>query len=125
ISSRVLLGHGYIVVSNRGRVERRWQGPIDLGHLRAHTRQNQEWRYRRRRQRSLSPLQGGRRADEGLRRECLPFLDRLAAHFPEWNWSAKSQGARLLQPSGGRASRRWHCTICDAVSLGFAADIAR
>jgi beta-glucosidase len=49
---------------------------------------------------------------------------RFSIAWPRIFPNGKSQGPRLLQPRGGRASRRWHCTICDAVSLGSAAGIA-
>src|SRR5713226_7852332 len=58
LSERFLLGRRYIRVSDRGRRERRWPRRIDLGHLRAYAGQDQERRQRRRRERSLSSLQG-------------------------------------------------------------------
>src|SRR5262249_38191419 len=58
VSEGLLLGRGYRVVSDRRSLERGWQGTIDLGHVRAHARQDGERRYRRRGDRPLSPLQG-------------------------------------------------------------------
>ena len=84
-SRRLLLGHRHVGLPDRGRVERGRQGPVDLGHVRAHAGQDQERRHRRRRQRPLPPVQGGRGADEG-----------------------RSARTPTGSPSPGRASSRRH-----------------
>src|SRR5262249_1350672 len=43
--------------------------------------------------------------------------------FPNGTGQPNPKGLDFYN-QGGRASRRWHCTICDAVSLGSAAGIA-
>ena len=120
----LLLGHGHVVVPDRGRVERGRQRPIDLGHVRAHAGQDQEQRHRRRRQRPLPPVQGGRRADAVDRRERLPVLHLLAAHLPARHGHAEPEGPRLLQPAGGRAGRGGHRAVPHALPLGSAAGAA-
>src|SRR5262249_3568429 len=120
----LLLGHGHLGLPDRGGVERGRQGPVNLGHLRPHAGQDQERRHRRRRQRPLPPVKGGREADEGPGRDGLPVLHLLAAHLPRGHWAAERQGPRLLQPAGGRAEGGRHRAVRHALPLGPAAGAA-
>ena len=62
-----------------GAVNEDGRGPFDLGHLQPHAGQDRGRQQRRPRQRSLSPLQGRRRPDQGSRRQGLSVFDRVAA----------------------------------------------
>ena len=52
---------------------------IHLGHLLPYSRQDQEWRHRRRSLRQLSPLARGHCSDEAARPQVIPVLGRVAA----------------------------------------------
>ena len=54
----------------------------------------------------------------------LSVFDRVAAGVSGRRRGAKSQRPRFLQPPAGRTSGQRHRTLCDAVSLGFAASAA-
>jgi hypothetical protein len=121
VPQRLLLGHRDLVVPDRGCMERGRQGRLDLGHVRAHAGQDQERRHRRRREQPLPPVQGGRRADAVDRCECVPVLDRVAAHLSAGNGRAEPEGDRFLRPAGGRAHRGGHRAVRHALPLGAAA----
>ncbi len=90
----------------------------------AYAGQDRGSQQRRPRQRSLSPLQGRRRPDQGAGRQGLPVFDRVAAGVSGRRRRTKSQGPRLLRPPGGRTPEQRHRAVRDAVSLGFAAGAA-
>ena len=100
---------------------RRRQGPVDLGHVLQASRARLEGSDRRRRLRSLPPLQGGRRADEGARPQGLPPQRLLAARAARGDRRGQRQGAGLLRPPDRRAAGGRHHAVGDAVPLGSAA----
>ena len=104
-SERLRVGHRHVVLSDRGRRERRRPRPLDLGYVRAHARQDRGQHHRRSRQRSLPPLQGRHRPDPGIGRQGLPVFDRVAAGVSGRNGQAEPQGPRLLRPPHRRTAQ--------------------
>ena len=118
ISRRLPLGNGHIGLPDRGRHAGGRPGRFHLGHVLPAARQDPRRRQCRRRRRSLSPLQGGRGADEGAGRVDLPLLDRLAAPVPGGARGAQRQGPGLLRPAGRRTAGQRHHALRHALSLG-------
>ncbi len=120
----ISVGHRHLGLSDRRRGQRRRPRPVDLGHLCPYAGQDRRSQQRRPRQRSLSPLQGRRRPDQGARRQGLPVFDRVAAGISGRQRRAKSQGSRFLRPAGRRTAEERYRALCDALSLGSAAGAA-
>jgi hypothetical protein len=118
VPRRVRLGRGHLGLPDRGRLERRRQGPLDLGHLRPHARQHQERRERRRGQRPLPPVPGRRRPDAGHRRHRLRFSIAWPRIFPGGTGQPNAKGPGLLPLAGGRAAGRRHRTVRHPLPLG-------
>ena len=108
ISRRLPLGNGHIGLPDRGRHAGGRPRRFHLGHVLPAARQDPRRRQCRHRRRSLSPLQGGRGADEGAGRVDLPLLDRLAAPVPGGARGAQRQGPGLLRPAGRRTAGQRH-----------------
>src|SRR5207253_6103786 len=109
------------VVSGGRGVERGRERRVYLGPLLSRAGKDREWRYGRRRLRSVPPVQGRRGADEGARATRIPLQHLMAAHFSGRKGKAERGRPRLLQPSGRRAPGEWHTALPHAVPLGSAA----
>src|SRR5438309_4530696 len=81
ISTRLFVGDGDHVVSGGRGVERGRERRVYLGPLLSRAGKDREWRYGRRRLRSVPPVQGRRGADEGARATRIPLQHLMAAHF--------------------------------------------
>ena len=100
------LGHGHGGVPDRGVAGRRRQGPVDLGHVHAHARQDPRRQHRRRRLRPLPPDARGRRAHGRARRQRLPLLrSRGRASSPR---TARSRCAASRSTTGSSTSCSTH-----------------
>jgi len=82
LPERLFMGNGHLGLSDRGRRQRRRTRSIDLGSLRSHPRQNCGSQQCGRRQRPLSPVQGGRSINQGAGNKGLSVLDCVAAYLP-------------------------------------------
>ena len=103
------LGHRHLGLPGRGGGARGRPRSLDLGHVRADAGTDPRRLHRRRQRRPLSPLQGRRGADEGIGRQDLPLLDRLAAPaFP-------TEGARSTTRAW-RSTTGWSTSCCAPAS---------
>src|SRR5262245_28635159 len=121
ISRGLPLGRRDGLVPDRGGLERRRQGRIDLGPLRAHQRPHPQRRHRRRRVRFVPPLARGRGAPARDEPAELPLLHLLAADPALGLRHAERARPRLLPPARRRAARRRHPALPHALPLGPAA----
>ena len=103
-----------------GAVNEDGRGPSIWDRFAHITRENRGSQQCGRRERPLSPLQGGRSVNQGAGREGLSVFDCVASRFPGRNRFAKSKRPRFLQSASGRTAGEWHRAVCDPVSLGFA-----
>ena len=118
VPRRLRLGHRHRELPDRGRRRRGRALSVDLGHVRAHPRQDPGRRHRRRRRRPLPPLRGGRPADGRPRRRLVPLLDRLAARAARRARGDQRGRHRLLRAAHRRAAGEGHHALGHALPLG-------
>ena len=100
------MGGGPRQLPGGGRLGRRRQGPVDLGHVHPRRRPGPQPGHRRRGVRLLPPVPRGHRAGEGARLRRPALLDLVAARPPRGHRPGQRGGPRLLRPGGRRLPRQ-------------------